>query len=188
MGGEVREHELQTICRTVPSFIQASDAVLFCGDFNLDMRGRNQEHVLKGEVPLSEVGAQTAAVQGLELPSSLRFETGFCRVESHGNATAAEGNHLELYWKTSDGSTKVLRNAFEGVDCLEAGPGPPPDSLWGSSPAGRRWRTHVWLVAQCGSGGDHRLCVGGLITFRSSGQLIASDLDAGWHARRLQPV
>jgi len=57
----------------------------------------------------------------------LRFETGFCSVPCHG-ALATESKYLALHWKTSDGSTRILRDAFEGINCLEGGPGPSPDS------------------------------------------------------------
>jgi len=133
--------------------------VFRCGDFNVDMRCRCQEYVLKGEVPLSEIGRRNAAAQCLELPSSLRFETGFRSVRCHG-ALGTLSEHLALHWKTSDGSTKILRDAIEGINCLEGGPGPSPDGpvsagqetisgqhIYGSSHNAARVETidYVWV-------------------------------------------
>jgi len=97
-GGEVRAFELTRIREFISSRATAQDAVLLCGDFNIDIRARREEHVLCG-------------IFGGGPCEPRLSETGYKRPEG---CEAGAFN-----WRRSDGGSLVLRDAFGDVNARE---------------------------------------------------------------------
>ncbi len=148
--GEVRAHELQTIRDKVSKYIKPTDAVLFCGDFNIDLIQNKQRHVFLGEIPLGPNGKATATEKGIAAPHTLRFDTGYS-TDVHEGYDCSGGGNLKLCWTATDGTIRVLFDAFDGINCLESGPGPGADAgqdfLYGSSHNAARVETidYIWV-------------------------------------------
>lgn len=98
--GEIRAQQIERIAKEVGNFVQAGDAVIFCGDFNVNMCKGEEEYIFKGVIPHSSASAGGAC----SIPP-LTFSTGY---ESG-----------VFNWPLSDGRKIRLKDAYVGENRVE---------------------------------------------------------------------
>jgi len=106
--GEVRAFEIAKIRELAASFVQPTDAVIFTGDFNINIRGSAEVNVLAGTLPL-EPGS-TPAEDLAPLASSLQLDTGLVN----------DAGEMRFCWKRIDGSPLILRDCHSVLNAQES--------------------------------------------------------------------
>jgi len=98
--GEVRAHQLETLRSIAKQWIRPGDAAILCGDFNINIRGNAERHVLEGVISADR------PAEGV--PPSVQFRTGFSVLEDRET--------MELCWQRTDDSDIILHDAYAGIN------------------------------------------------------------------------